>query len=169
MELGEIGRRRRHMRVILALAALGMLVTACGTGSTDESTSLPPPGATTVPTSVAPVSTAPPTTPASTAPGDPAEAEIVEAAVADLAERLEVDPEEISLVSFEWVTWNDGSIGCPEPGVVYTQALVDGSRVVLRHDGVEYDYHAGAGGNPFLCERSRLEPGPGASTTIPDS
>lgn len=157
------------MRVIIALAALGMLVSACGNGSTDQSTSLPLPDATTVPTTVAPVPTFPPTTPASTAPGDPAEAEIVEAALADLAERLEVDPEEISLVSFEWVTWNDGSIGCPEPGVVYTQALVEGSLTILEHDGLEYDYHAGAGGNPFLCERSRLEPGPGASTTIPDS
>lgn len=156
------------MRLIIALAALGMLATACGTGSTDQSTSIPPPDATTVPT-LAPVPTVPPTAPASSAPDEPAEAEIVEAAAADLAERLDVDREEISLVSFEWVTWNDGSIGCPEPGVVYTQALVEGSRVVLEHDGLEYDYHAGASGNPFLCEKSRLEPGPGASTTIPDS
>jgi hypothetical protein len=157
------------MRAIIALAAFGMLMTACGTESTDQSTSIPPPDATSAPTTVAPVPTGPPTAPASTTPDDPAEAEIVEAAVADLAERLEVDPEEISPVSFEWVTWNDGSIGCPEPGVVYTQALVEGSLTVLEHDGLEYDYHAGAGGNPFLCEKSRLEPGPGASTTIPDS
>lgn len=140
------------MRAIIALAALGMLASACGTGSTGQSTSLPPPDATTVPTTGAPVPTVPPTTPPSTAPGDPAEAEIVEAAVADLAERLGVDPEEISLVSFQWVTWNDGSIGCPQPGVVYTQALVEGSLTVLEHDGLEYDYHAGAGGDPFLCE-----------------
>ncbi|MGH8944780.1 MAG: hypothetical protein ACRDVL_01355, partial [Acidimicrobiia bacterium] len=50
---------------------------------------------------------------------------------ADLAAHLgvEVDRIEVSLV--EEVVWRDGSIGCPEPGMAYTQALVEGLRLTL--------------------------------------
>lgn len=86
----------------------------------------------------------------------------VESAMTDLAERTGENADAISLVSFEHVTWNDGSLGCPQPGEMYTQALVDGSRTVLEVDGVTYDYHAGADGDPFLCENPA-----GGSGTVP--
>ena len=65
--------------------------------------------------------------------------------------RLGVDPGELEVVSVEEVTWPDGSLGCPEPGMSYTQALVEGSKVVLGHDGRVYVYHAGDDDQPFLC------------------
>jgi hypothetical protein len=34
----------------------------------------------------------------------------------------------------------------------YTQALVNGSRIVLETDGRQYFYHQGAGRAPFWCE-----------------
>ena len=74
-------------------------------------------------------------------------------AVADLAERLDVDPSEIELVLQEDITWRDGSLGCPQPGMRYTQALVDGYRIVLRHGDTEYRYHGGGRRGPFLCEQ----------------
>ena len=52
----------------------------------------------------------------------------------------------------EAVTWPDGSLGCPEPGVLYTQQLVDGYRLVLDVDGRSYDYRATGGGNVRACE-----------------
>ena len=55
-------------------------------------------------------------------------------------------------MSTDEVTWRDGSIGCPEPGMNYTQALVPGIRVVLELDGVRYEYHAGGARSIFLCE-----------------
>ena len=76
---------------------------------------------------------------------------IVAPARDDLAQRLGVDPEQLEVISAEEVTWPDGSLGCPEPGMSYTQALVDGSKVVLGHDGRVYVYHAGDDGEPFLC------------------
>lgn len=72
---------------------------------------------------------------------------------ADLAERLGVDADEIEVIRGEFVTWNDGSLGCPQPGRMYTQAVEDGYRVVLEHDGRTYDYRAGQGGSFVLCER----------------
>ena len=42
------------------------------------------------------------------------------------------------------VTWNDGSLGCPEPGMFYTQALVDGYHVILQAGDEELDYRVSA-------------------------
>jgi len=34
--------------------------------------------------------------------------------------------EQLVIVRAESVVWNDGSLGCPEPGMEYAQALVNG-------------------------------------------
>jgi hypothetical protein len=74
------------------------------------------------------------------------------AIVDDLSRRLGepvVDPTVISAVA---KTWNDGSLGCPQPGELYTQALVEGFQVVLEVDGEQFDYRVGAGTDVRLCE-----------------
>ena len=43
-----------------------------------------------------------------------------------------VPVDQLTIERAEAVTWNDGSLGCPEPGMMYTQALVDGYWVVIR-------------------------------------
>jgi len=60
------------------------------------------------------------------------------------------------------VTWPDGSLGCLEPGMLYTQMVVQGYQVVLAVDGTRYDYRVGAGGSPSLCV-SRLPHTPTAA------
>lgn len=84
---------------------------------------------------------------------------VVEKAVEDLASRAGVATDSIVVVLAEEKTWPDGSIGCPQPGMSYTQALVDGSRVLLRAGDRLYDYHAGADGEPFLCESTAPDGG----------
>lgn len=59
------------------------------------------------------------------------------------------------LVSAEAVTWPDSSLGCPSPGVSYTQALVDGLRVIVSVDGQHYDFRFGAGTDLKLCRQKR--------------
>ncbi|WP_203582351.1 hypothetical protein [Microbacterium hibisci] len=74
-----------------------------------------------------------------------------DAIVADLAARgVTAAPE---LVSSHAITWSNGALGCPEPGFMYTQALVDGMRVVVVVDGIEYDYRFGRDDTPRLCTR----------------
>ena len=73
-------------------------------------------------------------------------------AVADLSSRLGVPETAIEVVTEENVTWRDGSLGCSKPGMMYTQALVEGALIVLRLEGREYSYHSGAGKPPFYCE-----------------
>jgi hypothetical protein len=66
--------------------------------------------------------------------------------------------ETAQLVRAEAVTWNDGSLGCPKPGELYTQALVDGYWVVFQLGEQVYDYRASAGGYFFRCEQSLPRP-----------
>ncbi len=88
----------------------------------------------------------------------------VRAARADAARRAGVAAESLLLVSAEGVTWSDGSLGCPQPGMAYTQALVPGYRVRLRAPAAEFDYHASARGALVLCPPGRaVDPLPGAS------
>lgn len=72
--------------------------------------------------------------------------------IAAAADELGFDASAVSVVSAESVTWSDGSIGCPEPGMMYTQALVPGYRVVLEVDGEELHFHAAEGRAFFLCD-----------------
>ncbi|MCW2736581.1 MAG: hypothetical protein JWN97_1225 [Nocardioides sp.] len=76
----------------------------------------------------------------------------VRAAVADLASALGVDPAEVEVVAVEEVTWRNGSRGCAVPGDMYTQALIDGSRITLRAGEQQFEYHAGGSRPPALCE-----------------
>jgi len=90
--------------------------------------------------------------------------EVVKAARADAAQRTGLAPEALELISAEAVTWSDGSLGCPQPGRMYTQALVPGYRVRLRGPGGEMDYHASTRGAPVLCPAGQaVNPLPGAS------
>jgi hypothetical protein len=72
-------------------------------------------------------------------------------AIEDLAGRLGVAVGEISLISEKSVTWRDGSLGCPKKDMMYTQALVPGTLIVLAAGGAEYQYHSGQGRLPFYC------------------
>lgn len=103
------------------------------------------------PSSRPPLQTMPPLSPE----GSPAEIspERWQAILDDLAARGVTGTP--TLVSAEAVTWPDSSLGCPTPGVSYTQAQVDGMRVVVSVDGKRYDYRFGSGAKPKLCERPR--------------
>jgi len=57
-----------------------------------------------------------------------------------------------TIVVAEAVTWPDGALGCPVPGMMYTQQLVDGYRLVFAVDGTEYDYRASSATNIRRCE-----------------
>ena len=89
----------------------------------------------------------------------PNQTTLVEAAIADLAQRLGVEPEQIALVNFREMTWPDGSLGCPEPGVSYTEALVEGYQIALLHGDRLFDYHGANDSAPFLCKSGEKDGG----------
>lgn len=155
---------------LIVLGLLAVILAACGSSdvtvpgddaaTTDgqDATSLPPVTSTTrLDVELNPTTTkAIPTTQPPAAEGDGPVYETgddpVAFAIADLAYRLGISGDEITLVAQEEVVWRDGSIGCPQPGMSYTQALVDGSRIELEVDGDQYSYHQAAGRAPFWCE-----------------
>jgi hypothetical protein len=79
-------------------------------------------------------------------------AAIIDPIVADAAARLGVDPSAVTVVDAHEETWSDGSLGCPEPGMMYTQALVDGYQVVVEANGTQLDYRGSGPGQFRLCE-----------------
>lgn len=73
-------------------------------------------------------------------------------AIVDLAGHLGVAVSEVKVVDAHAETWRDGSLGCPQAGVTYTQATVDGYQLTLAVGEVTYHYHGVDGRDPFLCE-----------------
>lgn len=140
---------KRLARSALSLAACGLLMAACAGQGADPSPSAD---------ATRPVRSAPPlaTVPPSGAPviGE-VPAEFLANVVADAAERAEVDAAAVEVVQAEATTWSDGSLGCPEPGMFYTQALVDGYHVILAAGDDEFDYRLTANGGSVLCENGR--------------
>jgi hypothetical protein len=81
---------------------------------------------------------------------------ILSAARVDLAAKLDVAADSIAVRESAAVVWSDGSLGCPRPGQVYTQALEPGYRIILEYEGRQYDYRATERGYLLLCELPTL-------------
>ena len=95
----------------------------------------------------------PGTIPAAPVTGE-APSELLDAIIADLMTRKNIKREEIAITRAEAVIWPDGSLGCPRPGEMYTQATVEGYWIVLRWAEKEFDYRASAKGQFLLCKNT---------------
>ena len=84
---------------------------------------------------------------------------VVEAAVADLESRPGTGSGPVRVVLARQETFPNGAIGCPQPGRMYTQALVEGYRVVLARGDRAWLYTAGADGVPQLCASEEKDGG----------
>ncbi len=82
-------------------------------------------------------------------------ASVTDAVLSDAAQRTGVKKSGLVVESAEAVTWADGSLGCPEPGAMYTMALVPGFRIRLRAGEALLDYHATERGQFLLCPPGR--------------
>lgn len=72
-------------------------------------------------------------------------------AIADLSARLGLPADEIKVLEVLEVTWPDASLGCPQPGMMYAQVVVEGLKVVLEANGRTYTYHGRSPNDLFLC------------------
>ena len=143
----------RRPTLLVAIVTLLLAACAAGTGQPPESADEPSaeasatdrPMRSDVPAQPVPSASAP------TVVGEVPE-ELLGQILTNAAEHADVEVDAIDVVRAEAVTWNDGSLGCPEPGMMYTQALVDGYHVVLDADGTELDYRATTNGDFRLCE-----------------
>ena len=72
-----------------------------------------------------------------------------------IGEFLDVPAADITLVSLNAQEFNDSSLGCPEPGMSYLQALTPGYRVVVEADGRRFDVRVSRGYGR-ICRRNPL-------------
>ncbi|GAB3068940.1 hypothetical protein [Nocardioides zeae] len=77
--------------------------------------------------------------------------EVLAGAIADLAERESVPSGEVVVVSDAAVQWRSGALGCPEPGMTYTQAITPGRQILLEVAGETFAYHAATDGPASYC------------------
>ena len=78
-------------------------------------------------------------------------------ATKDLADRIGVAADVITVKDARSVQWGSGAMGCPKPGMSYTQALVPGIRLLLEANGTIYYYHGSTGKSLFYCPAERAK------------
>ena len=84
--------------------------------------------------------------------------EILEPILKEAAAKARVSREQLTVVRAEPALWNDGSLGCPQQGLMYTQALVNGYWVMIKTGGQTYDFRVDSRGSFILCPPGQGRP-----------
>ena len=79
----------------------------------------------------------------------------------DLASRLEVEADKITLVKTAEMLWLNAALGCPRLGVFYPSGRVPGFQIWLEMEGTVYIYNTDFNGTLILC--------PELNPHVPDS
>lgn len=80
------------------------------------------------------------------------ERRMTELALQDLAQRLAVPVEEISVQSVVVVDWPDSCLSVPVPGQACLQVITPGFRILLRHATTTYAYHTDSRDTVILAD-----------------
>jgi len=67
--------------------------------------------------------------------------QIMDLARRDLAQKLGINEDQVSVVSAVPTQWPDASLGCPKRGQMYAQVITPGMQIVLKAGGKTYEYH----------------------------
>lgn len=84
-------------------------------------------------------------------PSTPPIEKFVALAKQDLASRLGVEADKITLVKSAEKLWLNAALGCPRPGVFYPAGRVPGFQIWLEAEEVEYIYNTDFSGTLILC------------------
>lgn len=117
-------------RVLFVFVWIALILTACASEvAATEEPSTPAPEEPSTPTHI---------------PVDLTPAQL--AAINALSENLNLPADEIKLVSTEAVEWPDGCLGVQEEGLMCTQVIMPGFRVILEANGREVEYRTNEDG-----------------------
>lgn len=81
----------------------------------------------------------------------------IKGAVKDLVARIGVSEDAIKVREVRSVQWGSGAMGCPKPGMNYTQAIVPGVLVFLDVDDKIYRYQGRTGRSLFYCPNDQAQ------------
>ncbi len=143
----------------LLLFLLVLILSGCGVAGT-------PDGGTIEPTPEPPAQTASPAPADETAPPDTSDGDtdggqgqLEEQVKQQLAAEIEQPANTLVLESREPVEWSDGSLGCPEPGMMYTQAIVPGYKLTFSDGSRTYEVHTDEDGSRAIwCDNGQPRP-----------
>ena len=131
----------------LALAATLMLA-ACGPGA-----GVPTPMS--APTTAAPLPVSPVTGNLPGSNANPDAQPAVESALQHAAAHLGVGQDQLSVDQVEPHQWPDSSLGCPQPGNMYSQIVTPGFLIVISTaSGKHLEYHTDARARAVLCKET---------------
>ena len=142
----------RITRILFTL--LTFLLTGCQASQTLPDT---PPESISSPIPTLPVTGDIEMTPSLLTPEEPGLQELITNIKADLAGRLSLPMEEISLVEVTEVEWSDSSLDCPQEGMSYLQVITPGYRILLQANNQTYEYHTNRDSHFVFCS-GRLPP-----------
>lgn len=91
----------------------------------------------------------------SAAPFDEDSKRMVELAQQALAREMSLQAADTTLITIAPVEWNDGSLGCPKPGMNYLQVITPGYLITLEAQGQRYEYHTDQRGTVVRCDQPR--------------
>jgi hypothetical protein len=137
------------MKTLLILIVLLGFLSACAQTPTPGGN--PPPASTPVtPTQVVP--TPPPTS----VPTEVSSAAAQEAAIQALSAKYNIPADQIKVVSTEPVTWPNGCLGVVIPGVMCTDVVTDGYRIIMDANGQQYEFHTNLEGTSVIDAAQQL-------------
>ena len=84
---------------------------------------------------------------------DAAAQEMVDLVKENLAQRLGIGVEQITLVEVRQTVWRDAGLGCPKPSIDYIPMETPGYKIVLEAGSQTYNYHTDQVKRFVMCNR----------------
>ena len=85
----------------------------------------------------------------------PEAAAVVDAALTDAATHLNLGKDQLRVDQVESQQWPDSSLGCPQPGQLYSQIVTPGYLIIISSSsGKQLEYHADTRSLVTLCHES---------------
>jgi hypothetical protein len=57
----------------------------------------------------------------------------------------------VTVNSVTALNWPDSALGCPQPGVMYSQLVTPGYKIVVSANGQTFEYHSDRGSHVVTC------------------
>jgi hypothetical protein len=141
-------------RLALVLLLLAGTLTACSSAGASTGGSTPPTLATAPPqpTLASLVPSVQGRLPGSSG-GQPDQQAAVNASLADASSHLGITRSSLQVSQVAAREWPDSALGCPRPGLMYSQIVTPGFLIVIAGGGKELEYHTDANGvRVVLCQ-----------------
>ena len=147
-----------NTKTIFALLVTLSILSACA--QPISTSAYPPPGSTVIPPTAIASYPEPTTAPTNVVPvPTPIPVDLTPAqmgAVQALSDKYNIPVDQIKIISTEEATWPNGCLGVVLPGVMCTDAIVDGFRIILEANGQQFEFRTNQDGTSVVDAAQQL-------------